>query len=66
MGGIPGETEEDFSETIDLIQWIKTIYPIASVRLFRFIPYPKMPILVAAVFKIPNFTGLNVPTLVVF
>lgn len=31
--------------TLDLVRWIKDIYPEAAVRIFRFIPYPKMPIL---------------------
>lgn len=45
MGGIPGETIEDFYKTLDLVRWIKDIIPLASVRIFKFIPYPKMPIL---------------------
>jgi len=45
MGGIPGETTDDFYKTVRLIKWIKRKYPSAGVRVFRFIPYPKMPIL---------------------
>ncbi len=45
MAGLPGETKEDFYETLNLVRWIKGIYPQASTRIFRFIPYPKMPIL---------------------
>lgn len=45
MGGIPGENEADFRETLELGQWLYSTYRRASVRLFRFIPYPKMPIL---------------------
>lgn len=45
MGGIPGETLDDFNKTLDLLKWIKDIYPQAAIRVFRFIPYPKMPIL---------------------
>lgn len=45
MGGLPQERAEDFKLTLDLVGWIKEIYPSASVRVFRFIPYPKMPIL---------------------
>ncbi len=45
MGGIPLESAEDFQKTLDLTRWIKSVNPSASVRIFRFIPYPKMPIL---------------------
>lgn len=45
MGGIPGETNDDFYKTLDLVKWIKQINPEAAIRVFRFTPYPKMPIL---------------------
>jgi radical SAM superfamily enzyme YgiQ (UPF0313 family) len=45
MGGIPAETKDDFYKTLDLVKWIKQINPEASIRVFRFTPYPKMPIL---------------------
>lgn len=45
MGGIPGETIDDFYKTLDLLKWVKRNNRHISVRVFRFIPYPKMPIL---------------------
>lgn len=45
MGGLPTEQVDDFYKTLDLLKWVKNTHPQASVRLFRFIPYPKMPIL---------------------
>jgi radical SAM superfamily enzyme YgiQ (UPF0313 family) len=44
MGGIPGETYEDFAETLKVIKYIKKINRNYSVRLFRFTPYPGMAI----------------------
>ncbi|MDD5255777.1 MAG: radical SAM protein [Candidatus Omnitrophica bacterium] len=45
MAGIPGESKEDFYKTLAVVRKIKSIIPDASVRVFKFIPYPKMPIL---------------------
>ncbi len=45
MGGIPQETPSDFMQTLSLIKWIRGINRSASVRLFRFIPYPGMSII---------------------
>jgi anaerobic magnesium-protoporphyrin IX monomethyl ester cyclase len=45
MGGIPGESERDFYKTIGLLTWIKKNNPSLSIRLFKFMTYPEMPIL---------------------
>jgi anaerobic magnesium-protoporphyrin IX monomethyl ester cyclase len=45
MGGIPGETKEDFYKTLKLINGIKKANPLVAVRLFKFVLYPKMPLL---------------------
>ncbi len=45
MGGLPKEEVDDFYKTLNLVKWIKDTHPKVSVRIYRFIPYPKMPIL---------------------
>ena len=45
MGGIPGETSQDFKATLDLMSWALKTNPDISLRMFRFVPFPKMPIL---------------------
>lgn len=45
MAGLPNEEVSDFYATLDLVKWIKSTHPRCSTRVFRFIPYPKMPII---------------------
>ncbi|MFH2058568.1 MAG: radical SAM protein [Pseudomonadota bacterium] len=45
MGGLPGETDEDFQATLDLMTWALKKNPDISLRMFRFVPFPKMSIL---------------------
>lgn len=45
MGGLPGEAVGDFMMTLDLESWMKDVYPDVAVIIFRFVPYPEMPIL---------------------
>jgi len=45
MGGMPGEGEGDFYKTLDLLNWITIHNQNIYIRLFKFVPYPHMPIL---------------------
>ncbi|MBU4486316.1 MAG: B12-binding domain-containing radical SAM protein, partial [Candidatus Delongbacteria bacterium] len=45
MGGMPQETDQDFYDTVNLLRWIKKNNSRSSVRMFRFVLYPKMPML---------------------
>jgi radical SAM superfamily enzyme YgiQ (UPF0313 family) len=45
MGGLPGENIEEFGKTISLLRWIKENNSRISIRLFKFVPYPCMPII---------------------
>jgi radical SAM superfamily enzyme YgiQ (UPF0313 family) len=51
MGGIIGETEKDFSRTLALLRQIRKIAPKLTTRIYRFIPYPKMPIVNESIIK---------------
>lgn len=45
MGGMPQETDQDFYDTLNLLRWIEKNNSRVSIQMFRFVLYPKMPML---------------------